>query len=419
MRRVVVTGRGIVSPLGKGISLVWENLIQGRSGIKAIDTFDTTDFPCKIAGLVPRGQASGELDPDTIMSSKEQRKIDDFILYAIAAADEALKDANWHPTEENDREKTGVCVGSGIGGLPEIYNTSIILKEKGSRRVSPFFIPACLINLASGQISIRHQLKGPNLSHVTACATGTHAIGEAARLIACNDADVMVAGGAEASVCPIGIAGFAALKALSTQFNDRPQEASRPWDRDRDGFVMGEGAGVLVLESLEHAQKRGAPIYAEIVGYGLSGDAYHIAALDREGSGPYRAMQQAIKKASICATDIGYINAHGTSTPMGDGIELKAIERLMEGNTSQLSVSSTKSATGHLLGAAGGIEAIFAMEALRTGMIPPTLNLHHCSEETAVDLVPLKAREKKLDFVLSNSFGFGGTNASIIFKKFA
>lgn len=417
MRRVVVTGMGIVSPLGAGIEFVWQKLLRGESGLKRIQGFEISDLACHVAGQVPLGSGEGLLDLDAVMTPKDQKKADRFILYALAAAEEALSDAGWKPQTVEEQERTGVLIGSGIGGLPEIYNTAVILKESGPRRVSPFFIPACLINLASGHTSIRYQLKGPNQSMVTACASGAHAIGDAARLIQVGDADVVLAGGTEASICRIGVAGFAALRALSTNFNDCPEAASRPWDKNRDGFVMGEGAGLLVLEDYDHAKKRGAHIYAELVGYGMSGDAYHMTAPEETGDGAFRAMRNAVKRAQIDVSDVGYVNAHGTSTPMGDRIELQAVERLFGAGASQLSMSSTKSSIGHLLGGAGGVEAIFSILALRDGILPPTLNLENSSEETAIDLVPLKAREKSLTYALSNSFGFGGTNAALVFKS--
>ena len=415
MRRVVVTGMGLVSPLASGVQASWDRLIKGHSGIRSIDLFDTEGFAAKVAGLVPHGTNAGSLDMDGLFSKADQKKNDRFILYALAASDEALKDADFKPETEAEKERFGVLISSGIGGLPKIYETSVALYEKGPRGVSPFFIPSCLVNLASGQVSIRHQLKGPNLAGVTACAAGTHAIGEAVRLIQTCDADVMLAGGAEAAVCPLGVAGFASMRALSTNFNDTPQEASRPFDKKRDGFVMGEGAGLLVIEELEHARKRGATIYAEIKGYGLSGDAFHMAAPD--GKGAERAMKMALQKAQLSCDDIAYINAHGTSTPQGDAAELKAVHTVFGASTRNLSVSSTKSATGHLLGAAGGLEAVFAIQALRHNCVPPTLNLHETDIETDLDLVPLKAKEKPLQYVLSNSFGFGGTNASVVFSK--
>lgn len=424
MRRVVITGLGLVTPLGTGVEHVWKGILEGRSGIRPITAFDTEGYGCTIAGEVPSvdGRGGGEagqpgvFDPDQVMSAKDRKRVDDFILYAIAAADEALADANWKPESEDDKEATGVMVGSGIGGLGPIADTAIILKEQGVRRVSPFFIPSALINLASGQISIRHGLKGPNHSVVTACATGAHAIGDAARMIALGDADVMVAGGAESSVVPIGIAGFLACKALCTAYNDTPEKASRPYDRGHAGFVMGEGAGVMVLEEYEHAKARGAKIYAEVVGYGMSGDAYHITAPSEDGDGGLRAMKAALKRAGMQPSDLDYVNAHGTST-MADWIELKAVERLVGDHAKDLAVSSTKSMTGHLLGAAGAIESIFSVLAIRDQMAPPTINLDDPEMETPIDLVPHKGKAMKIDVAMSNSFGFGGTNASVIFKK--
>jgi 3-oxoacyl-[acyl-carrier-protein] synthase II len=418
MRRVVVTGLGMVSPLASGVEASWSRLIAGQSGAGPIHGFETSDLPCRIAMHVPRGDGTdATFNPDQWMEPKEQRKVDDFILYAIAAATQALDDADWHPKSHEDQIKTGVLIGAGIGGLGGIYETSIILKEKGPRRVSPFFIPGRLINLTGGYVSIMHGLKGPNHSVVTACSTGSHAIGDAARLIALEDADVMVAGGAESSINRIGIAGFCACRALSTNFNDRPKAASRPYDKDRDGFVMGEGAGCVVLEAYDHAKARGAKIYAEVVGYGMSGDAYHITAPDPTGDGAYRAMAAAIKRAGIAASDIDYVNAHGTSTQLGDELELQAVHRLLGDAPINLSLSSTKSAIGHLLGAAGAVEAIFSILALRDQIVPPTLNLDNPSVETSIDLVPHKARKRKVDFALSNSFGFGGTNACLIFRR--
>jgi 3-oxoacyl-[acyl-carrier-protein] synthase II len=420
MRRVVITGLGMISPLASGVELSWRRILAGESGAGVIENFDVSDLACKVAMQVPRGDGSdGTFQPDQWMEPKEQRKVDDFILYAVAAATQALDDANWHPQSYEDRIKTGVMIGSGIGGLGGIYETSIILKEKGPRRVSPFFIPGRLINLAGGYVSIMHGLKGPNHSVVTACSTGAHAIGDAARLIALEDAEVMVAGGAESSVNRIGIAGFVACRALSTGFNDRPKQASRPYDKDRDGFVMGEGAGCVVLESYEHAKARGAKIYAEVVGYGMSGDAYHITAPDESGDGAFRAMTAAVKRAGIRPGDIDYVNAHGTSTQLGDEIELQAVQRFVGEGANALSMSSTKSATGHLLGAAGAIEAIFSVLALRDQIVPPTLNLDNPSVSTSIDLVPHKARKREVEFALSNSFGFGGTNACLIFKAAA
>ncbi|MGX1745673.1 MULTISPECIES: beta-ketoacyl-ACP synthase II [unclassified Brevundimonas] len=424
MRRVVITGLGLVTPLGTGVEHVWKGILDGRSGIRPITAFDTEGYGCTIAGEVPSvdGRGGGEagqpgvFDPDQVMSAKDRKRVDDFILYAIAAADEALADADWKPESEDDKEATGVMVGSGIGGLGPIADTAIVLKEQGPRRVSPFFIPSALINLASGQISIRHGLKGPNHSVVTACATGAHAIGDAARMIALGDADVMVAGGAESSVVPIGIAGFLACKALCTAYNDTPEKASRPYDRGHAGFVMGEGAGVMVLEEYEHAKARGAKIYAEVVGYGMSGDAYHITAPSEDGDGGLRAMKAALKRAGMQPSDLDYVNTHGTST-MADWIELKAVERLVGDHAENLAVSSTKSMTGHLLGAAGAIESIFSVLAIRDQMAPPTINLDDPEMETPIDLIPHKGKAKKIDVAMSNSFGFGGTNAAVIFKK--
>lgn len=415
MRRVVVTGLGSITPLGCGVETTWERLLEGQSGIGLIDRFQTDDLPCKIAGQVPEGE--GEFVRDEWLAPKDQRKIDLFILLGIVASQMAVEDSGWLPTEDEDCERTGVMIGSGIGGLTTIAENSIILEERGPRRISPFFIPAALINLISGQVSIKYGFRGPNHSVVTACATGAHAIGDAARLIALDDADVMVAGGAEAAINRLGIAGFASARALSTGFNDTPEKASRPWDDGRDGFVMGEGAGVVVLEELEHAKKRGAKIYAEVVGYGMSGDAHHITAPASDGNGGFRAMQAALKRANISLDDIDYINAHGTSTPLGDQIELGAVKRLFGSAISGVSMSSTKSAIGHLLGAAGAVEAVFSILAIRDGKIPPTLNLENPSEDCdGVDLVPLVTKEKPVKAALSNSFGFGGTNASLIFK---
>jgi 3-oxoacyl-[acyl-carrier-protein] synthase II len=417
MRRVVVTGLGIVSPLGVGAENVWNRLLKSESGIRGIQSCDVTDLPCKVAGEVPRGDtASGKFNADDYVAPKDQRKMDPFIIMAIAAAQQAVEDAGWTPADEEGQTRTGVLIGSGIGGLQGIYEASITLKEKGPRRISPFFIPSCLINLASGHVSIKYSFRGPNHAVVTACATGSHALGDAGRLIALGDADVMVAGGAEATISRLGIAGFCASRALSTGFNDRPTEASRPWDKDRDGFVMGEGAGVVVLEELEHAKKRGAKIYAEVKGYGLSGDAYHITAPSENGDGGYRCMQMALKRAELNVEDIDYINAHGTSTPLGDEIELGAVKRLFGDQSYKLTMSSTKSATGHLLGAAGAVEAIFSILALRDQVAPPTLNLENPSEGCDIDLAPKQAKRRKIRAALSNSFGFGGTNASLIFK---
>ena len=424
MRRVVVTGLGLLTPLGWGVEHNWQGIRDGRSGIGPITNFDVEGWGCTIAGEIPSvdgrgGGAPGQpgvFDHEQVMSPKDRKRVDDFIVYAIAAADEALADAGWKPESAEDQERTGVMVGSGIGGLGPIADTAIILKEQGPRRVSPFFIPSALINLTSGQISIRHGLKGPNHSVVTACATGAHAIGDAARMIAMDDADVMVAGGAESSIVPIGIAGFLACKALCTAFNDTPEKASRPYDKDHAGFVMGEGAGIMVLEEYEHAKARGAKIYAEVVGYGMSGDAYHITAPSEDGEGGLRAMRAALKRAGMQPSDLDYINAHGTST-MADWIELRAIERLVGDHAKNLAVSSTKSMTGHLLGAAGAIESIFSVLAIRDQIAPPTINLDNPEHETAIDLVPHKGKARKIDVAMSNSFGFGGTNASVIFRK--
>ena len=417
MRRVVVTGLGMVTPLGCGLKANWDRLTKGESGLRAIEHFDVSDLPAKIAGVVPRGDAEPHFfNPDSVVSSKDRRRMDDFIVYALAAATEAVEDSGWKPEDEESRERTGVMIGSGIGGLPTVANGAITLAEGGPRKLSPFFIPACLINLASGHVSIRYGFKGPNHAVVTACSTGAHALGDASRLIMFGDADVMVAGGAEAAVCRLGMAGFAAARALSTNFNDTPTKASRPWDKDRDGFVMGEGAGVVVLEEYEHAKKRGAKIYAEIIGYGMSGDAYHITAPAEDGNGGFRAMRNAVARAGINLEDIDYINAHGTSTPLGDEIELGAVKRLFGDHAYKLSMSSTKSAIGHLLGAAGSVEAIYSIMAINHGLIPPTLNLDNPSDSCDIDLVPHKAKEKKVNIALSNSFGFGGTNASLIFR---
>ncbi len=418
MRRVVVTGMGLVTPLGCGVEAAWSNILAGRSGARRVDGFQVDDLPCQIANFIPRGDGTnGTFNADQWMEPKDQRKVDDFIIYAMAAATQALTDANWAPKTDDDQERTGVLIGSGIGGLSGIADTALLLKEKGPRRVSPFFIPGRLINLTSGYVSIKHKLKGPNHSVVTACSTGSHAIGDAARLVMLGDADVMVAGGAESPICRISLAGFAACKALSTGFNDNPTKGSRPYDKDRDGFVMGEGAGVVVLEEYEHAKARGAHIYAEVIGYGLSGDAYHITAPAENGDGAFRCMKAAIKRAGITAADIDYINAHGTSTPMGDEIELGAVERLFGDSGNKLAMSSTKSAIGHLLGAAGAVEAIFSILAIRDNIAPPTINLDNPSITTKIDLVPHKPRKKAINTVLSNSFGFGGTNASLVMRR--
>jgi len=418
MRRVVVTGLGMVTPLGCGVEPTWTRILAGRSGARKIDTFDVADLTCKIACMVPRGDgADATFDPDQWMEPKDQRKVDDFIIYAMGAATQALDDANWHPSTEEERCATGTLIGSGIGGLSGIADTAILLKERGARKVSPFFIPGRLINLASGYVSIKHGLKGPNHSVVTACSTGAHAIGDASRLIMLGDADVMVAGGAESPVCRIGMAGFCSARALSTGYNETPEKASRPYDKDRDGFVMGEGAGVVILEEYEHAKRRGANIYAEVIGYGLSGDAYHITSPSPDGDGAFRSVSAALKRAGITASDIDYINAHGTSTPLGDEIELGAVERLLGNAASKVSMSSTKSSTGHLLGAAGAIEAIFSILAIRDNIAPPTINLDNPSVETAIDLVPHTSRKREINVALSNSFGFGGTNASVIVQR--
>ncbi len=420
MRRVVITGLGLVSPLGCGVEYTWKRIVAGENGASRVTEFDVSDLTCQIACTIPRGDyADGGYNPDEWMEPKEQRKVDDFIIFAMAAAGEALNDAGWHPQSYDDQATTGVLIGSGIGGLQGIEKTSLLLAEKGPKRISPFFIPGRLINLASGYVSIKYGLKGPNHSVVTACSTGAHAVGDASRLIALGDADVMVAGGAESPVCRLSLAGFAACRALSTHFNDEPQRGSRPYDRDRDGFVMGEGAGALVLEELEHAKARGAKIYGEVIGYGLSGDAYHITAPAEDGDGAYRCMKAAIKRAGVEPGDIDYINAHGTSTPMGDEIELAAVERLFGDAAETLSMSSTKSAIGHLLGAAGAAEAIFSLLSIRDNIAPPTLNLDNPSVETRIDLVPHEAKRKEINTVLSNSFGFGGTNASLIFRRVA
>jgi 3-oxoacyl-[acyl-carrier-protein] synthase II len=416
MRRVVFTGLGLVTPLGCGVRHVWPRLLESASGIVAIDSFDVSDLPSKIAGVVQAGSAEeGLFDPDVYVLPKDQRKMDRFICFALVAAAEAVEDAGWMPEDEEAQNRTGVLIGSGIGGLQTICDSAGVLAERGPRRLSPFFIPSALINLASGQVSIKYGFRGPNHSVVTACSTGAHAIGDAARLIAFDDADVMVAGGAEAAVCRLGMAGFSAARALSTSFNDEPQRASRPWDEARDGFVMGEGAGIVVLEELEHARKRGATIYGEVIGYGLSGDAYHITAPSSDGSGGYRAMAAALKRANLAPERIDYVNAHGTSTPLGDEIEVGAVKRVFGSAVEGLSMSSTKSAIGHLLGAAGSVEAIFSLLAIRDNVVPPTLNLDNPSEGCrGVDLVPHQAKERPVEVVLSNSFGFGGTNASLI-----
>jgi 3-oxoacyl-[acyl-carrier-protein] synthase II len=410
----------MVTPLGCGVEHTWARLIAGESGAKAIDTFDVSDITCKIAGVIPIGDGTnGTYNPDQWMEPKEQRKVDKFIVYAMCAAKQALEHAGWKPTTPDEQNTTGVMIGAGIGGVEGIADTAVTLHERGPRRVSPFFIPGRIINLASGYVSIEHGLKGPNSAVVTACSTGSHAIGDAGRMIALGDADVMVAGGCESPVNRISMAGFAAVRALSTGFNDRPTKASRPYDKDRDGFVMGEGAGVVILEEYEHAKARGAKMYAELVGYGMSGDAFHITAPTPDGDGAFRCMTAAIKRAGIQPGEIDYINAHGTSTPMGDEIELGAVQRLVGNAAGRISMSSTKSAIGHLLGAAGAVEAIFSILAMRDGVAPPTLNLDNPSVGTPIDLVPHVARKRDIGVVLSNSFGFGGTNASLIFRRAA
>ncbi len=418
LRRVVVTGMGIVSPLGCGIEPTWANILASKSGAKRIDDFRVDDIACQIAHRIPLGDyADGKFNPDEWMDSKEQRKVDPFIIYAMAAAKQAIDDAGVEPRTEEEKHRIGTLIGSGIGGIGGIYETSIILHEKGPRRISPFFIPGRIINMASGNVSIRFGLKGPNHSVVTACSTGAHAIGDAARLIQWGDADVMVAGGAESPVNRLSIAGFAACRALSTDFNDRPEMASRPYDKDRDGFVMGEGAGIVVLEEYERAKARGAKIYGEVIGYGLSGDAYHITAPSEDGDGGFRCMQMAVKRAGIDPSEIDYINAHGTSTPLGDEIELNSVTRMLGDAAPKAAMSSTKSAIGHLLGAPGSVEAIFCLLAMRDSIVPPTINLDNPSVNSVIDLVPHKPKKKEVNIALSNSFGFGGTNASLIFRK--
>jgi 3-oxoacyl-[acyl-carrier-protein] synthase II len=420
MRRVVVTGMGIACPLGVGVEYVWRRLVNAESGIGAIQSFDTNDLPCKVAGQIPAGRKStGGLDINEWVPVKDQKKMDRFIHLAMVAGSEAVEDSGWVPENEDDRCATGVMIGSGIGGLETIYDASILVHQGKARRLSPFFIPSALSNLASGHLSIKYGFKGPNHSVVTACATGVHAIGDASRIIGLGDADLMLAGGSEATVCEIGIAGFCAARALSTGFNDRPRAASRPWDRDRDGFVMGEGAGCVLLEEYEHARRRGAKIYAEVSGYGMSGDAYHITAPAEGHDGAFRSMRAAMKNGGILPQDIDYVNAHGTSTPLGDDLELEAVERLFGDHARGLAMSSTKSATGHLLGAAGAIEAIFSILAIRDSVAPPTLNLDHPSRDSMIDRVAKDAQERKIRTVLSNSFGFGGTNASVIFRAAA
>lgn len=420
MRRVVVTGLGIVSPFGRGVDYNWKNILEGKSGIRQIEGVDLKDIPVHIAGQVPFGKEENQFDPDTVMAPKDQKKVDKFILYGLAAGSDAIEDSGWKPEDEESQFRSGVMMGSGIGGLQVIFDNSIAFNENGMKRISPFFIPSCLINMVSGNLSIKYGFKGPNHSCVTACSTGTHAIGDAANIIARGDADVMVAGGAESAVNSIALAGFARMKAVTSDFNDRPSEASRPWDKDRSGFVMGEGSGALVLEELEHAKARGAKIYAEIAGYGMSGDAYHITA--PSGDGAFRAMKMAVchaKEKGIELSDINYINAHGTSTPAGDVGEALAVKRLFGDEIKKLSMSSTKSAVGHLLGAAGAVEAVFSIKAIQDQICPPTLNLHNVEEEIAdFDLVPLQAKKRPIKAAMSNSFGFGGTNSSLIFKKY-
>ena len=416
-RRVVVTGLGMVTPLACGVEATWSKLLNGESGLRPIEGFDVSELPAKVAGQVPCGDAPHEFRPDDFVEPKEQKKMDKFIVFAIAAAAQAVEDSGWKPESEEEKERTGVMIGSGIGGLTKIQDTVLEIHTRGARKVSPFFIPSCLINLASGHVSIKYGFKGPNHSVVTACATGSHAIGDAARIIECGDADVMIAGGSESPICLAGVAGFAALRALSTSYNDTPTKASRPWDKGRDGFVMGEGAGILVLEEYEHAKKRGAKIYGEVAGYGMSGDANHITAPASDGDGGFRAMKAAFKRANMQPSDIDYINAHGTSTPLGDEIEVLAVKRMFGEHVYKLSMSSTKSSIGHLLGAAGSVEAIFGILAIRDQIAPPTLNLDDPFDGCDIDLVPHKAKPRTINAVLSNSFGFGGTNASLIFRK--
>ncbi len=415
MKRVVVTGLGLISPLGLGVERSFSALIAGRSGISKIERVDVSDMASQIAGQVPRGSGEGEYDPLKVVSAKELRRYDEFIVFALAAADEAVADSGWKPQTEEERERTGILIGSGIGGLPSIAENAVKLDREGPRRISPYFIPGSLINEASGVASIRYGFKGPNHAVVTACATGAHALGDAARLIAVGDADVMLAGGSEAATCRLTIAGFTIMRAMSTGFNDRPKEASRPWDQARDGFVIGEGAGAVILEELEHARARGAKIYAEVLGYGLSGDAYHLSAPDPDGAGARRAMAAALKRAQLNPDQIDYINAHATSTPVGDPVEINAVKSLFGAHAHRLALSSTKSATGHLLGAAGAVEGIFTILALRDGVLPPTLNLENPDPACDLDLVPREARQKRIRYALSNSFGFGGTNAALVF----
>jgi 3-oxoacyl-[acyl-carrier-protein] synthase II len=419
MRRVVVTGMGMVTPLGCGVEQTWSRLVKGESGAAKVERFEVSDLACKIACMIPRGDGTnGTYNPDQWMEPKEQRKVDEFIVFAMCAAKQALDHAGWKPKTSDDQAATGVMIGSGIGGIEGIADTAVTLHEKGPRRVSPFFIPGRIINMASGIVSIEHGLKGPNSSVVTACSTGAHAIGDAARMVSLGDADVMLAGGTESPVNRMALAGFAALRALSTAFNDEPKRASRPYDKDRDGFVMGEGAGVVVLEALDHAKARGAKIHGELIGYGLSGDAYHITAPAPDGDGAFRCMSMAMKRAGIAPGDLDYINAHGTSTPLGDEIELGAVQKLVGNAAGKISMSSTKSCVGHLLGAAGAVEAIFSLLAIRDGVAPPTINLDNPSVDPPIDLVPHEARKRDIGTALSNSFGFGGTNASLIFRRY-
>lgn len=417
MRRVVVTGLGLVTPLGVGADFVWDKLISGHSGISEITKFDTSDLPVKIAAQIPRGDQPGQYNPDHWHDPKEQRKVDEFITYAICASDQAIKDSGWLADTYDKQTRTGVIIGSGIGGLEGIEEASITLRDKGPRRISPFFIPGRLINLASGHVSIRNSFKGPNHSVVTACSTGSHAIGDASRLIAFGDADVMIAGGTESPLCRLSIAGFAACRALSTGFNDKPTEASRPFDDDRDGFVMGEGAGIVVLEEYEHAMSRGARIYAELKGYGLSGDAHHITSPSEDGDGGFRSMSAALRNSGLDLSEISYVNAHGTSTPAGDEIEIAAVERLFKNHCKDLKMSSTKSSIGHLLGAAGSVEAIFSILSIVKSELPATLNLKNVCTNTEIDLLPKISQKAEVNSALSNSFGFGGTNASLIFSR--
>ncbi len=417
MRRVAVTGLGLVTPLGVGVDHVWKRLIDGASGIVPIRSFDASDLRCRIAGVIPRGEGDAHrFDPDHVADAKERRKMDDFIVYALAASEEAIADSGWRPEDEEARARTGVLIGSGIGGLQMMTDGAVTMDRQGPRRVTPFFVPGSIINLAAGHVSIRHGFKGPNHAVATACSTGAHAIGDAARMIMLDDADVMVAGGTEAAVCRLGVAGFASARALSTAYNDAPERASRPWDRDRDGFVLAEGAGIVVLEEMEQARRRGAKIYAEATGYGLSGDAFHITAPPEDGDGGFRSMKAALKRARLDPDAIDYVNAHGTSTPVGDEIELRAVKRVFGAHAHSLSMSSTKSAIGHLLGAAGSVEAIFSIMAVSCGVVPPTLNLENPSEGCDLDLVPLTAKERPVRNAMSNSFGFGGTNATLIFS---